>query len=145
MHKKTLKNIHLRFDNYIGNIFYSIFIFTFLFKNSKLALIYFSDTLSVKEKIEILSWSDIAYVQPFLYACLITLIYVILNLIFYFLTIHYNKYKNTLIKKHLPKSDIIKDLKEEKKLAKLIKQDPKLAENKLDKKHINIKNKGYDS
>ena len=33
MHKKTLKNIHLRFDNYIGNIFYSIFIFTFLFKN----------------------------------------------------------------------------------------------------------------
>ncbi len=145
MHKKTLKNIHLRFDNYIGNIFYSIFIFTFLFKNSKLALIYFSDTLSVKEKIEILSWSDIAYVQPFLYTCLITLIYVILNLIFYFLTIHYNKYKNTLIKKHLPKSDIIKDLKEEKKLVKLIKQDPKLAENKLDKKYINIKNKGYDS
>ena len=142
MHKKTLKNIHLRFDNYIGNIFYSIFIFTFLFKNSKLALIYFSDTLSVKEKIEILSWSDIAYVQPFLYTCLITLIYVILNLIFYFLTIHYNKYKNTLIKKHLPKSDIIKDLKEEKKLVKLIKQDPKLAENKLDKKYINIKNKG---
>ena len=139
MHKKTLKNIHLRFDNYIGNIFYSIFIFTFLFKNSKLALIYFSDTLSVKEKIEILSWSDIAYVQPFLYTCLITLIYVILNLIFYFLTIHYNKYKNTLIKKHLPKSDIIKDLKEEKKLVKLIKQDPKLAENKLDKKYINIK------
>ena len=97
MHKKTLKNIHLRFDNYIGNIFYSIFISIFLFKNSKLALIYFSDTLSVKEKIEILSWSDIAYVQPFLYTCLITLIYVILNLIFYFLTIHYNKYKNTLI------------------------------------------------
>ena len=35
--------------------------------------------------------------------------------------------------------------KEEKKLAKLIKQDPKLAENKLNKKQINIKNEGYDS
>ena len=145
MREKTFKSIHLRFDNYIGNVFYSIFISIFLFKNSKLALIYFSDTLSVKEKIDILSWSDVIYLQPFLYACLSTLIYVILNLIFYFLTIHYNKYKNELIKNHLPKSDRIKDLKEEKKLAKLIKQDPKLAENKLNKKQINIKSEGYDS
>lgn len=53
MREKTFKNIHLRFDNYIGNVFYSIFISIFLFKNSKLVQIYFSDTLSVK-KIDIL-------------------------------------------------------------------------------------------
>lgn len=141
MHKKTLKNISLKFDNYIGNVFYGIFIFALLFYNNKLILIYFSSTLSIKEKIDMLSQSNILYWQPFFYALIITMIYLTLNFVFYFLTLEYNKRKIILGNKYLSKKEKIKNLKEEKKLNQL-EQYPELAKPNIERKP-KIKNQGY--
>lgn len=140
MQKKALKDLSLRFDNYVGNVFYSIFIFMFLFINSNLMLIYFSNTLSTQEKINLLSKAHILYLQPFFYALILTVGYLVLNFIFYYFTLEYNKYKAILGSKYLTNKEKIKNIKEIQILEKL-NQQPELVRKSTN--IIKIKNQGY--
>lgn len=142
MQKKALKDLSLRFDNYVGNVFYSTFIFMFLFINNNLMLIYFSNTLSTQEKIDLLAKAHILYLQPFFYALILAIGYLALNFLFYYLTLEYNKYKTLLGNKYLTNKEKIKNIKEMKALEKL-KQQPILAPKSTNT--IKIKNQGYEN
>ena len=139
--------MYIKFDSYIGNLFYIIFIITFLFHNSKLILIYTSD-IPLNKKIDMISSNDIIYGEPILYSFLITIIYLVLNLTFYYLTLNYNKLKEHIKKEYLSRKEETQKLKEEIQKLKKEKELNELKQeiiliNKDSVKKQKIKNKGY--
>lgn len=65
MQKDFIDSIKARLYDFKYTPFLSSYIFSWLYFNSKLLLIFFSTELKVEEKIELLAWDDIPrYIPP---------------------------------------------------------------------------------
>jgi phage shock protein A len=92
--------------DYKYSSFLSSFVIAWIFFNSKLILIYFDPKLPVKEKISMLSWSDINYEYPLYIALFYTVAFPLISIIFYAITLGYEALKNLVQQKIQDKNPI---------------------------------------
>lgn len=79
--------------NYISKLFFASLSVTFIFTNSSYLLIYFSDTINIYEKLLLLANQKVLYIKPISISLLFTFFSIILNIIFYKLTLLDMKFK----------------------------------------------------
>lgn len=58
--------------------------------NAKVFLLYFDEKLSVADKIELLSYSDVEYIYPLCFALFYVFVFPALQWVFYWVTLFYN-------------------------------------------------------
>lgn len=140
--------------------FLSSYIFSWIYFNSKLILIFTAPNLSVEKKIEMLSWSQINYEIPFYFALSYVFIFPIATAIFYAVTLLYKALMNWIQQKIQDKTPLplaqAKGIREEnikleldyKKIVtelEKIKQEYSLKEtnltNQFTKKEVELENK----
>ena len=68
MHTEFTNSIKARLYDLKYTPFLSSFTFLWIYFNAKLLLIFFDDNLSVKEQIDMMSYSDVLICKPFVYA-----------------------------------------------------------------------------
>lgn len=91
MQKDFMDSIKARLYDFKYTPFLSSYIFSWLYVNSKLVLIFFSTKLKVEEKIEMLAWSDVSYWIPLGIAISYVMIFPAFSLVFYWITLKYKK------------------------------------------------------
>jgi len=91
MQKDLMDSIKARLYDFKYTPFLSSYIFSWLYVNSKLVLIFFSSKLKVEEKIAMLAWDDVNYWIPLGIAVLYVMIFPAFTLGFYWVTLKYKK------------------------------------------------------
>lgn len=79
--------------------FVASYLFLWAFFNAKSILIFFSDKLSVMDKINMLSYSNLEYFMPLYLGILYTVVFPIFNAVLYAITLHYKKLMNFIKQK----------------------------------------------
>lgn len=79
--------------------FLSTYIFSWIYFNSKLILIFTSSKLSVANKIEMLSWTDVNYTTPLTFALIYVFIFPLATALFYATTLGYKALMNFIQQK----------------------------------------------
>ncbi len=98
--QKDLKNsIKARLYDFKYTPFLSSYIFSWIYFNSKLVLIFTAPNLTVEKKIEMLSWSQINYKMPLYFALAYVFIFPIATAIFYAVTLWYKALMNWIQQK----------------------------------------------
>ncbi len=96
MQKDFMDSIKARLYDFKYTPFLSSYIFSWLYINSKLLLIFFSINLKVEEKIEMLAWSDVSYITPLLIALIYVAVFPAFTLGFYWITLKYKKWMSEI-------------------------------------------------
>jgi hypothetical protein len=92
-------SIKARLWDYKYTPFLSSYIFSWLYWNSKLILIFTSTKLAIDKKIEMLSWQDVNYHFPLYFALAYVFLFPIATAIFYAVTLWYKALMNWIQKK----------------------------------------------
>lgn len=79
--------------------FLSAFVFSWIYFNSKLILIFTDSTLTVKEKIDMLSWDQVNYELPFYFGLVYVFIFPLATALFYAVTLWYKALMNWIQQK----------------------------------------------
>ena len=98
MHKDIKDSIKARLYDVKYTPFLASYSFAWLFFNAKLFLIFFS-SMKATEKIDTLSYNDIVYIKPLLFALLYTLIFPLATAGFYYVTLQYKRLMNYIQQK----------------------------------------------
>lgn len=160
MEKDLKDSIKARLYDFKYTPFLSSYIFSWIYFNSKLILIFTAPKLSVEKKIEMLSWSQINYETPLAFALAYVFLFPIATAIFYAVTLWYKALMNWIQQKIQDKTPLpleqAKGIREEnikleleyKKLAtelEKIKQEYSLKEtnltNQFAQKEVALENK----
>jgi hypothetical protein len=72
---------------------------SWIYFNSKVFLIYFDEKLSVSEKLSLLSYDDVNYCNPLGFALFYVFLFPALQIVFYWITLFYNKKMNDIKQK----------------------------------------------
>lgn len=99
MEKDLKDSIKARLYDFKYTPFLSSYIFSWIYFNSKLILIFTAPKLSVEKKIEMLSWSQINYKIPLYFALAYVFIFPIATAIFYAVTLLYKALMNWIQQK----------------------------------------------
>jgi len=99
MEKDLKDSIKARLYDFKYTPFLSSYIFSWIYFNSKLILIFTAPKLSVEKKIEMLSWSQINYKMPLYFALAYVFIFPIATAIFYAVTLWYKALMNWIQQK----------------------------------------------
>lgn len=99
MQKDLKDSIKARLYDFKYTPFLSSYIFSWIYFNSKLILIFTAPKLSVEKKIEMLSWSQINYKIPLYFALAYVFIFPIATAIFYAVTLCYKALMNWIQQK----------------------------------------------
>jgi len=92
-------SVKARLWDYKYTPFLSAYIFSWIYWNSKLILIFTSTKLSVEKKIEMLSWGDVNYHYPLYFALLYVFIFPLATALFYAVTLWYKALMNWIQQK----------------------------------------------
>ena len=97
--------------------FAASYIFAWLFFNAKSILIFFSNKLSITEKINMLSYDSIEYILPLIFGLIYTIVFPLFNAILYYITLQYRRLMNGIKQKiqdvtPLPQEEANKIIKE---------------------------------
>ena len=122
--------------------FVASYIFAWLFFNAKSILIFFSNKLSIIEKINMLSYDNIEYVLPLIFGLVYTIIFPFFNAILYYITLQYRRLMNGIKQRiqdvtPLPQEEANKIIKENLDLE--LKLNSKIKE--IDEIKLNFENK----
>lgn len=97
MQNEFKDSIKARLYDFKYTPFLSTYIFSWIFYNSKLLLIFTSSKLSVEKKIEMLSWGDINYLEEPLYIALgYVFVFPLATSVFYAVTLGYKALLNVI-------------------------------------------------
>lgn len=99
MQKDLKDSIKARLYDFKYTPFLSSYIFSWIYFNSKLILIFTAPNLVVDKKIEMLSWSQINYKMPLYFALAYVFIFPIATAIFYAVTLSYKALMNWIQQK----------------------------------------------
>ncbi|MCT7564624.1 hypothetical protein N5U20_09915 [Aliarcobacter butzleri] len=99
MQKDLKDSIKARLYDFKYTPFLSSYIFSWIYFNSKLILIFTAPNLTVEKKIEMLSWSQINYKMPLYFALAYVFIFPIATAIFYAVTLLYKALMNWIQQK----------------------------------------------
>jgi hypothetical protein len=99
MQKDLKDSIKARLYDFKYTPFLSSYIFSWIYFNSKLVLIFTAPNLTVEKKIEMLSWSQINYKMPLYFALAYVFIFPIATAIFYAVTLLYKALMNWIQQK----------------------------------------------
>lgn len=99
MQKDLKDSIKARLYDFKYTPFLSSYIFSWIYFNSKLILIFTAPNLTVEKKIEMLSWSQINYKMPLYFALAYVFIFPIATAIFYAVTLSYKALMNWIQQK----------------------------------------------
>jgi hypothetical protein len=79
--------------------FMASFMFAWIFYNAKSILIFFTNKLSILEKIDMLSYSNIEYLNPLYFGLFYTILFPIFSALFYYITLQYKRLMNKIKQK----------------------------------------------
>lgn len=96
MQKDLKDSIKARLYDFKYTPFLSSYIFSWIYFNSKLILIFTAPNLTVEKKIDMLSWSQVNYKMPLYFALLYVFIFPIATAIFYATTLCYKALMNKI-------------------------------------------------
>lgn len=99
MQKDLKDSIKARLYDFKYTPFLSSYIFSWIYFNSKLVLIFTAPNLSVEKKIQMLSWSQVNYKIPLYFALAYVFIFPIATAIFYAVTLSYKALMNWIQQK----------------------------------------------
>jgi hypothetical protein len=99
MQKDFKDSIKARLYDFKYTPFLSSYVFSWIYFNSKLLLIFTAPNLTVEKKIEMLSWSQINYKMPLYFALAYVFIFPIATAIFYAVTLLYKALMNWIQQK----------------------------------------------
>jgi hypothetical protein len=74
--------------------FMASYLFAWIFLNAKSILIFFTDKLSISEKIEMLSYSSLDYLVPLYFGLFYTIIFPLISAMLYYITLQYKRLMN---------------------------------------------------
>lgn len=158
MDKDFKDSVKARLWDYKYTPFLSSYIFSWLYWNSKLILIFTSTKLSIEKKIEMLSWGDVNYEYPLYFALVYVFVFPIATAVFYAVTLLYKALMNWIQQKiqdktPLPQEQANKIIKENVRLElehnkiveelEKIKQDYSIRDGALTTKYAD-KEKDFD-
>lgn len=92
--KDVIDSIKLRMCDVKTTPFIGVFLSAWIYNNSKLILIYFDKTMSVEQKIQILSWNDVNYYTPIAVAVVYITVYPLVAILFNAIRLFYKKISN---------------------------------------------------
>lgn len=107
MEKDLKDSIKARLYDFKYTPFLSSYIFSWIYFNSKLILIFTAPNLTVEKKIEMLSWSQINYKMPLYFALAYVFIFPIATAIFYAVTLLYKALMNWIQQKIQDKTPLL--------------------------------------
>lgn len=117
MQKDLKDSIKARLYDFKYTPFLSSYIFSWIYFNSKLILIFTAPNLTVEKKIEMLSWTQINYKMPLYFALAYVFIFPIATAIFYAVTLLYKALMNWIQQKIQDKTPLpleqAKEIREE--------------------------------
>lgn len=137
MKKHLTDSMKARLYDFTYTPFMSAYLFSWIYWNSKLLLIFFDTNLTAIQKIELLTWNDINYLYPLYFSLFFVFIYPLATAIFYATTLGYKIIMNSIQQKMQDKTPLPQE-----KANKIIKENTELTNDiyELNLKLIEIKN-----
>ncbi len=122
MKKHLTDSMKARLYDFTYTPFMSAYIFSWLFWNSKLILIFFDTKLTVNEKVNLLSWNEINYFYPLYFSLFFVFVYPIFSATFYAATLGYKALMNNIQQKIQDRTPLPQE-----KANKIIKENTELT------------------
>lgn len=96
MQQDFMDSVKARLYDFKYTPFLSSYIFAWIYWNSKSILIFFSDKLTIQNKIDMLSYNNIDYTNPLLFALFYVFIFPLASAVFYATTLGYRLLMNKI-------------------------------------------------
>ena len=148
MHNDLKDSIKARLYDMKYTPFLASYVFAWIFFNAKTFLIFFTEKLTVTEKIDMLSYDNLFYLFPLYVALFYTLIFPIFSAGFYYVTLQYKRLMNKIKQKiqdvtPLPQEEAKELLRENAELR--VEHDEKIKALNLAKSSFEAKEKELSS